>query len=292
MVSCKGVIGNRMSKLFKLKEWLTISDAAKHISSAINEPVLEADILQLALDKHLKLSVHLVNGAYARKCTVVDIFDVEYDEVPTLDGLGTINIPKNGRLFTKDGEILQVQKDVIELSAGVWNLPLCGGERVDVEYQFQQLTDQINVTAVSLDGVFVCTRDGELRELQAHYNDNEFIDKSTLKKPFNNNENFHPAGGLPEDSIFVVRTTAIVEFLKSIENAPEQTEKPLGNRERDTLLTIIAVLCKDARLDYSKSAKTAGSIQRSADDMNISIGETTIEGHLKKIPNALATRMK
>ena len=282
-----------MSKLFKLKEWLTISDAAKHISSAINEPVLEADILQLALDKHLKLSVHLVNGAYARKCTVVDIFEVEYDEVPTLDGLGTLKIPKNGRIFQHtNGEILQVQEDVISISADVWDLPMCGGERVDVEYKFQLLTDGITVTAVSLDGVFVCTNDGELRELQTHYSDNEFIDKSTLEKPWNNNKNFHPAGGLPEDSIFVVRTTAIVEFLKSIENAPEQTEKPLGNRERDTLLAIIAVLCKEAKLDYSKSAKTAGSIQRLADDMNISIGETTIEGHLKKIPNALASRMK
>ena len=281
-----------MSKLFKLKEWLTIRDAAKHISSAINESVLEADILQLALDGHLKLSVLIVNGAYVRKCAVVDLFEVEFDDVPTLDGLGTIKIPKNGRLFTKDGDVFQVQKDVIDLSAGVWDLPLCGGERVDVEYRFQQLTDQINVTAVSLDGVFVRTRDGEFLELQTHFSENEFFDKSKLKKPFKCNENFHPAGGLPEDSYFVVRTTAIVEFLKSIENAPEQTEKPLTTTERNSLLTIIAALCKEAKLDYKTHSKTAGLIQSTAASLGISIGETTIEGHLKKIPNALAGRMK
>ena len=282
-----------MSKLFKLKEWLTISDAAKHISSAINETVLEADVLQLGLDGHLKISVNLVNGAYARKCVTVDLFEIEFDEFPALDGIGTIKIPKNGRIFRHSKEeILQVQKDVIRISEGIWDLPLSGGERVDVKFRIQQLTDGIDVTAVSLDGVFVCTRDGELRELQTHHSDNEFIDKSTLKKPFNNKENFHPAGALPEDSIFVVRTAAIVEFLQTIENASNQTEKHLGNRERDTLLSIIAVLCKAARYEYKTHSKTAGLIASAATEMNISIGETTIEGHLKKIPNALATRIK
>ena len=60
-------------------------------------------------------------------------------------------------------------------------------------------------------------------------------------------------------------------------------DKPLGNRERETLLTIIAALCKEAKLDYTKHAKTAGLIQGTAASMGLSIGETTIEGHLKKI---------
>ena len=69
-------------------------------------------------------------------------------------------------------------------------------------------------------------------------------------------------------------------------------EKPLGTRERDTLLAIIAVLCKEAKLDYTTSAKTAGLIVSAAASMGVSIGETTIEGHLKKIPDALRTRVK
>lgn len=69
-------------------------------------------------------------------------------------------------------------------------------------------------------------------------------------------------------------------------------EKPLNTRERNTLLTIIAALCKEAKLDHTKSAKTANLIQSTAARMGLSIGESTIEGHLKKIPNALASRMK
>ena len=75
-------------------------------------------------------------------------------------------------------------------------------------------------------------------------------------------------------------------------NAMSQAEKPLSNRERDTLLTIIAALCKEAKIPYDKPAKAAGMIQSTAATMGVSIGETTIEVHLKKIPDALATRMK
>ena len=71
-----------------------------------------------------------------------------------------------------------------------------------------------------------------------------------------------------------------------------ESAKPLMTRERETLLTIIAVLCKEAKLDYTKHAKTAGFIQSTAAIMGVAIGETTIENHLKKIPDALATRMK
>ena len=80
--------------------------------------------------------------------------------------------------------------------------------------------------------------------------------------------------------------------MKNQENNYELLDKPLTTRERDTLLTIIAALCKEAKLDYTKHSKTAGLIQSTAATMGLSIGETTIEGHLKKIPDALATRMK
>jgi hypothetical protein len=73
---------------------------------------------------------------------------------------------------------------------------------------------------------------------------------------------------------------------------PTNLEKPLSTTERNTLLTIIAVLCKEAKLNHVKHSKTAGLIQSTAAGMGISIGETTIENHLKKIPNALAGRMK
>lgn len=69
-------------------------------------------------------------------------------------------------------------------------------------------------------------------------------------------------------------------------------EKPLSTVERNVLLAIIAVLCKDCKLDYKTHAKSAALIKSSADLLGISIGESTIESHLKKIPDAVESRMK
>jgi hypothetical protein len=66
----------------------------------------------------------------------------------------------------------------------------------------------------------------------------------------------------------------------------------LATRERNTYLCIMAALCKEAKLDYKKPAKTAGLICDMASRMGISLGESTIEGYLKKIPDALESRMK
>jgi len=72
----------------------------------------------------------------------------------------------------------------------------------------------------------------------------------------------------------------------------QEIEKPLSTKELNTVLVIIAALCKVVGYDHTKASKTAGLIQSTAAQMGVSIGETTIEGYLKKIPNALGTRMK
>jgi len=86
---------------------------------------------------------------------------------------------------------------------------------------------------------------------------------------------------------------AEIDLLRSKLKQPiARKDNPLSTRERDTLLAIIAALCNVAGYDASKHAKTAGLIKDAAAAMGVSIGETTIEGHLKKIPDALGTRMK
>jgi len=49
---------NKPGVLFNLKEWLTIPDAARHLSTIFDESLTEADILRLGLNGHLKLSVY------------------------------------------------------------------------------------------------------------------------------------------------------------------------------------------------------------------------------------------
>jgi hypothetical protein len=71
---------------------------------------------------------------------------------------------------------------------------------------------------------------------------------------------------------------------------PPEIDKPLGTRERNGLLIVIAALCKDARYDYTKHASTARKIHDTVLNMEVSLGESTIEGYLKKIPTVLEDR--
>jgi len=78
-------------------------------------------------------------------------------------------------------------------------------------------------------------------------------------------------------------------------NLSDSKEKPLSTRERDTLLTIIAALAKAAKVpldDYSKPGKAAGYIEGLTDEFGAHVSKRAIEDHLKKIPDALETRMK
>lgn len=101
-----------------------------------------------------------------------------------------------------------------------------------------------------------------------------------------------PLSHVLEHGVVTMEELAFVERALSAQSERGEPSKDVATRERNTLLTIIAALCKEAGIDYSKPAKAAGMIQSTAAKMGVSIGETTIEGHLKKIPDALGTRMK
>jgi hypothetical protein len=67
-----------VSKLKKLRESITLAEAAKHLSILFGEEATEADVLGLALDKKLKLSVDFPNGVEARHGRVVPWTETEW----------------------------------------------------------------------------------------------------------------------------------------------------------------------------------------------------------------------
>jgi hypothetical protein len=71
-----------------------------------------------------------------------------------------------------------------------------------------------------------------------------------------------------------------------------QDPRHLGTRERNVLLTIIAALCHEQKIDYTKPSKAAVLILDLAIRYGLKVSESAIEGHLKKIPDALETLAK
>lgn len=271
-----------MSKLFRLKKWLTLADAAKYLTALFGEDVGQADVLRLGLDGHLQLSIHFVNGAYARRWIVVAPESIKWNTVPTLDLKGTLQLPEGGPVWTgEDGLTRQLSKAVIELENEVWDLPLLGAERLDIEHEYQRLTEGPAVTGVFLDGTLVRSTAGDFYQLQAHFSDNEYARKLELKKPYRHPDNFYPAGGLPEGSVIVVRTDALSQLQNHLAN---DSGNRLPTRERDTLLKLVIGLAMSgysfdpaaARSEVPK--EIVGDLSR----LGISIDGDTVRKYLKE----------
>lgn len=191
------------SKIFKLKKWLTLPDAAKHLSNICNEEITEADILRLALDGHLKLSVNFVNYTKARCGKVVGYEDVKWkiriipkyliDKIP--------NFPDEAKgkplrtmvsMQIDDTRFLNLSDEVTTIQ-GVWDLPMIGCEMLDIEHKYQVLTGGPVVTLQILEGALVEGHDGVMCQLQARFNDSDLQDalgdlEESLKQHIANND--------------------------------------------------------------------------------------------------------
>lgn len=270
-----------MSKLFNLKEWLTVADAARHLAIIFGEEVTKADVLRLALDGRLRLSVYFVNGVNARCGKAVHLTEAEWKEWKEAINqrkFSFISAPKLG-----DGRLLEFEKDSFmghdrnfikrRTIKGVWDLPMIGNERRDVEQEYQLLTGGPEVKSRILLGTLVERGGGEMGQL-----------------------NWTDTGlnadlGLPKDCVLIVRTDALREFELSINGAPAKEEKPLQTTERNTLLTIIAALSDYSDIKHQERG-AAGLIAKMTEEIGATVTDDTLRKILAKIPDALEARNK
>ncbi len=225
-----------MGKLLNLRSWFDLHDAATILASSFGEKVSDVDVLRLALDKQLTISIRVINEAYGRECREIQPNDIEWKEIPSLDGDRMLKMPASGKIlyFRDINTFYHIDGPVYSLN-GIFDLPMIGGEQVDVEHRFNQIQFQPIPTAVSLEGVMIRSPEGKIYELQSRY------DKPNSPS-FTDPDNFHPAGCLPEDYVFVIKKECLDDFVRRHTETPTGNEKPLGTRERATLLNIIGVL--------------------------------------------------
>lgn len=192
-----------MSKLLKLKSWLTIEDAAKRLSISAGEEVSQPDILRLALDGHLKLSVYFVNHCHARRGKVVPWIETLWSFTPPMFGDFTepalneedmtSNVPEHLKklwretptefrgncrpllmsLVIEEGKFLNLEQEVTSLT-GVWDLTMLGAERLDIEHKYQQLTGGPEVTLAVFEGTFVSQGEEVICQLQESWDRNPY----------------------------------------------------------------------------------------------------------------------
>lgn len=269
-----------MSRLFKLKEWLTVKDAARHLSTLFGEPVSESDVLRLALDGQLTLSVYFVNHAHAIKKKLALWKDVE--KLPSLDGKSLVAM---GDYWDHEYALVTDAVDVDGATTiqGVFDLTMRGAERLDVEHEYQRLTGGPEVTLICLDGPVVRSIDGQYWGIRDSFDPQNISLPDGTKKTIP--RSYYPAAGLPEDGVLVVRTAAIQELAKSLLAEPE---KPVSTTERNTLLKLVIGMAVKCYV-YDPKASRSTTPKEIADDLaglGITITDDTVRKYLKEAAQA------
>lgn len=99
----------------------------------------------------------------------------------------------------------------------------------------------------------------------------------------------------------VLRIVVLAEDLKKFSDVPASDaqpehnskspmEKPLGERERASLLVIISALAKELQIDIAMPSKAACRIENMTQVLGARVVARTIENHLKRIPDAMERR--
>ena len=312
-----------MNKLLSLKEWLTLEESAEHLSRVFQEHVSVADLYRFALQGHLTLSAYFINHARAKLGARMRIRDAGFRILPALfqeeEGEARITIsltsdampefeawleadannklllesevPKqkfvilNGnQLSATDCVSFEREVQVIE---GIWDLPLMGAERLDIEHALQKVTGGPSVNLTHLDGAYACRADGSVAWLQEHISDNEYAREKDRKKARDDSSAYYPAGGLPNDAPVIVRVANLLSFIARASGA-SGTEKPLDERERTTLLCIIGALAREAGIDLSQPMKAGDAVVAIAPELKLS--GRTIGEKLKQVTEAMDRR--
>lgn len=215
------------SELSILKSFLTVKDAAGHLSKLYNEEVGEAHVLRMALDGQLKLSINFVNYAFV-KCGEVILAD---DEVSKITSYSSTHIYEK-RLIKHNNKVKKIN--------GVWDLPMIGAEKLAIEHKYQLLTGGPEVKIVNLDGFFIESEAGEVCQLYIRK-----LEEENRNLPYEDPAHFAPVYTLPDDCVLVVRTQSLIDLQERFSSEKFSQDRPLGPTERRSLLKMILAMAVD-----------------------------------------------
>ena len=215
------------SKLFKLKQWLTLPEAVRHLTGICGEEVTEADIFRLALDGHLTLSINIVNNTPARLGqlfyeNIIDGSQNTNNKIPTNEKWDLISCDPNGISYIKlDDDNMGFPIN------GIWDLPLMFDDRLIIQRKYHDLID---AAPISRDGTGIVVLKG---------NDKLVCQLQEFRKVSDNHvENFFPSEDLPEDSFFIVTIESLKRFEQALLdseddcNSEKHAVKFNGHKER------------------------------------------------------------
>lgn len=300
-----------MGKILEYRETLSLEEAAKYLGRFFDEPLSKADVLRLSLDGHLTVTADLFNRAPGHWGRVVSekharmwispAPDVDPSEI-TLPQEPLVRIsqldPELRKLIDNGKAILSLADEVIpgagivqfsdkvSMLGGLWDLPMLGAERFDIENRFRCHIGGPEIDIEIFESYYL------RKDLKTFARLMETTDGGKIEDPaFSPLTRFQAACSLPRDAQLVVRCSEIKRFAESVKAGHKAQEKVLSTSERNSLLCIIATLSKRAGIDPNAHG-SATRIAQFAQRDGIQISDETVRKFLRRIPDAVEARTK
>ena len=159
---------------------------------------------------------------------------------------------------------------------GVWDVPIFGRGKSQIEHDYQWERASLLVPKDAPAGALV-EQDDLVCQVPPDRGESGLSSR--------------PESEFPQGSVLGVRRPALEEFIRQLVPVQAPTsdplDKPLGQRERTTLLTIIAALAEEAHVDVSKPVKSGQIISSLIEAIGYEVAPNTVAGHMRTLRKTL-----
>lgn len=288
----------QMSKLFKLKKFVTLEEAKTHLSGALEEQLSVADIYRLALDGHLTISVSFLG--------IITISPGSIFEDTAKNGSPEMIISKGMAV----GEDLKESYSIIKMSGfpmslrewlffgseimyadGIWDLSMLGQEYEYIKSlyhkdaggvgDFDGFSGRIKAVVLKRSDSFCKLKDIHRPLGIPEQEVASFIDNAK------NNDFFDCLQMDRYPHLLVIKTEELTRFIQSLQddkNVSSQQEKPVGPKERKTHYSVIRGLSMKLGIDLNVKGSVL-PLQRATELVGEPVSNETIRKLIIKINN-------
>jgi hypothetical protein len=245
-----------MKKLYKLKQWFSLEDAAMRLSGVLGEPVTLDDMLQLIIDGHIPVSWYaryVPAERVAKACVLLYSWQNIFEkELPPGEYVGEVwwhgEWAYRARTGLNKGDVLKAYAcldwvsihgvQVVEKIEGLYRLELgeCGALKDWVHSMLTNTGGELT----TLDGYFVSDGEGMMwRILEYSPGGKVATSDGAIKmtEPF-----YYPSSKFPEPAELVIQRADIESFERRVAQGNQAAPMETGPRERQTHLNIIGGL--------------------------------------------------
>ncbi|MCG8028660.1 MAG: hypothetical protein N0E55_13235 [Candidatus Thiodiazotropha taylori] len=229
-----------MKKLYTLKSWFSLGDAAERLGAGLGEGVSVNDVLQLVVEELLPLSWYIRHVPARRVAPYTALRGRGYS--PEFFQMQNCFFPD--KEFPQDQLIISEEWECVDGEESI--VYLDGPHRLELKY-CGALMDWIHAhltntggELISLDGFFVSDNEGTIWQIMEHRPRSRYKTSDGEEKEMA--ACYHPSGVFPEEAELIIQRQDIEAFERSLSESPDTEPNSLLQRTETSYLNMIAAL--------------------------------------------------